>query len=74
MPMIRDQGITLIGVTFSNLDRDDAIQLALPFDRSLAHPIDTALDGVRERFGWEAITRAVLLGKDRGMSVQLLPD
>jgi DNA polymerase-4 len=74
MPMIRDQGITLIGVTLGSLDRDDAIQLALPFDRSLAHPIDTALDGVRERFGSGAITRAVLLGRDNGQSVPLLPD
>jgi DNA polymerase-4 len=73
-PMIRDRGITLIGVTLGNLDRDDAIQLALPFDRALAHPIDTALDGVRERFGSGAITRAVLLGRDSGMSVPLLPD
>jgi DNA polymerase IV len=74
LPMIRDQGITLIGVTLGSLDRDDAVQLALPFDRSLAHPIDTALDGVRERFGSGAITRAVLLGRDSGMSVPLLPD
>jgi DNA polymerase IV len=74
MPMIRNQGITLIGVTLGNLDRDDAIQLALPFGRSLAHPIDAALDGVRERFGSGAITRAVLLGRDQGQSVPLLPD
>jgi DNA polymerase-4 len=74
MPMIRTQGITLIGVTLGNLDHDDAIQLALPFDRSLAHPIDEALDDVRERFGSGAITRAVLLGRDHGVSVPLLPD
>jgi DNA polymerase-4 len=74
MPMILTQGITLIGVTLGNLDHDDAIQLALPFDRSLAHPIDEALDDVRERFGSGAITRAVLLGRDHGVSVPLLPD
>jgi DNA polymerase-4 len=74
MPLIRTQGITLIGVTLGNLDHDDAIQLALPFDRSLAHPIDAALDDVRERFGSGAITRAVLLGRDHGVSVPLLPD
>jgi DNA polymerase-4 len=74
MPMIRNQGITLIGVTLGNLDRDDAIQLALPFDRSLAHPIDAALDGVRERFGSGAIVRAVLLGRDHVQPVPLLPD
>jgi DNA polymerase-4 len=74
MPMIRSQGITLIGVTLSNLDDDGAIQLALPFDRPLAHPIDATLDKVRNRFGSAAITRAVLLGRDQGPSVPLLPD
>jgi len=74
MPMIRRQGITLVGITFTNLDHDGAIQLALPFDRALAHSIDVALDGVRERFGSKAVTRAVLLGRDSGISVPLLPD
>jgi DNA polymerase-4 len=74
MPMIRRQGITLIGVTLSNLDDDSAIQLALPFDRPLAYPIDPTLDRVRDRFGSAAITRAVLLGRDQGPSVPLLPD
>ena len=32
LPMIRDQGITLIGISFTNLQNDGAIQLALPFD------------------------------------------
>jgi DNA polymerase-4 len=74
MPMIRDRGITLIGLTLSNLEDDSAIQLALPFDRSLASAIDTTLDDVRDRFGSSAITRAVLLGRDQGLSVPLLPD
>ncbi|HET7868892.1 MAG TPA: DNA polymerase IV [Actinomycetota bacterium] len=74
MPMIRSQGITLVGVTLSNLDDDSAIQLALPFDRPLAHPIDATVDKVRDRFGSAAITRAVLLGRDQGPSVPLLPD
>jgi DNA polymerase-4 len=74
MPMIQRQGITLVGVTLSNLDDDGAIQLALPFDRPLAHPIDATLDNVRDRFGSAAITRAVLLGRDQGPAVPLLPD
>jgi len=74
MPTIRERGITLIGITLSNLHRDDAIQLALPFDRPLAHAMDATLDLVRERFGSKAITRAVLLGRDPGPSVPLLPD
>jgi DNA polymerase-4 len=74
MPMIQSQGITLVGVTLSNLDDDSAIQLALPFDRPFAHAIDAALDQVRDRFGSAAIGRAVILGRDEGPSVPLLPD
>jgi DNA polymerase-4 len=74
MPMIQRQGITLIGLTLSNLDDDFAIQLAFPFDRSTAPAIDAALDDVRDRFGSSAITRAVLLGRDQGISVPPLPD
>ena len=74
MPMIRRQGITLIGITYTNLDHDAAIQLALPFDDSPAEALDVAIDGVRERFGSKAVTRAVLLGRNEGISVPLLPD
>jgi DNA polymerase IV len=73
MPLIDRQGITLIGITLSNLGDDRAIQLALPFDRSITG-IDATLDEVRDRFGSSAITRAVLLGRDQGLSVPLLPD
>jgi DNA polymerase-4 len=74
MPMIQSQGITLVGVTLSNLDDDCAIQLALPFERPLVYAIDATLDNVRDRFGSAAITRAVLLGRDQGLSVPLLPE
>ena len=71
MPLIRQRGITLIGLTFTNLTDDGAIQLALPLGRPA---VDTTLDEVRDRFGSAAITRAVLLGRDHGPSVPLLPD
>ena len=74
MPMIEQRGITLVGVSVGNLDDDDAIQLALPFDRLSDGALDAALDGVRDRFGSAAVTRAVLLGRDPGLSVPLLPD
>ncbi|HEU4528293.1 MAG TPA: DNA polymerase IV [Actinomycetota bacterium] len=74
MPTIRAQGITLIGVTFTNLSDDRAIQLALPFDHPLAGSVDAAVDEVRSRFGSTAVTRAVLLGRGQGISVPLLPD
>jgi DNA polymerase-4 len=73
MPMIERQGLTLVGVTLSNLDNDDA-QLLLPFDAQRASALDAAVDEVRERFGTNAITRGVLVGRDPGISVPLLPD
>jgi DNA polymerase IV len=74
LPMIRERGITLIGITLSGLSDDRAIQLALPLDRVDADAMDVALDRVKERFGSNAVTRAVLLGRDQGVSVPLLPD
>jgi len=74
LPMIERQGITLIGLTFTNLFDDRAIQLALPFGGAPAAAIDTTLDEVRDRFGSGAVTRAVLLGRNHGPSVPLLPD
>ena len=74
MPMIRQRGITLVGLTLSNLDDDSAIQLALPLGRRSSIALDRALDVVRDRFGTDAVTRAVLLGRDHGPAVPLLPD
>ncbi|MGI8335699.1 DNA polymerase IV [Actinomadura scrupuli] len=74
MPMIQSQGSTLVGVTLGNLHDDGAVQLALPFGGAPADALDTALDGVRDRFGSAAVTRGVLLGRDQGISVPLLPD
>jgi DNA polymerase IV len=73
MPMIERQGLTLIGVSLSNLD-DDGDQLPLPFHGYRASALDAALDDVRDRYGSEAITRAVLLGRDKGVAMPLLPD
>ncbi len=36
--------------------------------------LDAALDGVRDRFGSDAVTRAVLLGREPRPAVPLLPD
>jgi DNA polymerase IV len=74
MPMIRRQGLTLLGISLSNLQDRRAIQLALPFEGQRAVALDVALDGVRDRFGSAAITRAVLLGREQGWTVPLLPD
>jgi DNA polymerase-4 len=72
MPMIERRGVTLVGLTLTNLEDAAAVQLALPFERHGA--LDATIDMVRDRFGSGAITRAVLLGRDDGPSVPLLPD
>ena len=74
MPLIERQGLTLVGVAVGELDDGGAIQLALPFGRRVGGALDTALDDVRDRFGSSAVSRAVLLGRDQGLSVPLLPD
>ncbi|HSS08668.1 MAG TPA: DNA polymerase IV [Acidimicrobiales bacterium] len=73
-PMIQRNGLTLVGVAVGNLDDDDAVQLTLPFGLHRAAALDAAVDEVRDRFGSAALTRAVLLGRDPGISVPLLPD
>jgi DNA polymerase-4 len=70
-PTIERQGLTLVGVSVANLE-NDAAQLTLPLDPRSA--LDAALDEVRDRFGPDAVTRAVLLGRNKGLTVPLLPD
>jgi DNA polymerase-4 len=74
MPMIERQGLTLVGVAVANLEDDSAVQLILPFNRTSDDALDAVLDEVRVRFGAGALTRAVLLGRDQGLTVPLLPD
>jgi DNA polymerase-4 len=79
MPMIEARGLTLVGIAVGNLDDGESLQLELPFDQRsgvafVGGALDTALDGVRDRFGSAAVTRAVLLGRDHGMSMPVLPE
>src|SRR5829696_7183127 len=73
-PMIESQGLTLVGLALANLENADAVQLALPLDRRRGVALDATLDEVRDRFGTAAITRAVLLNRDQGIAMPLLPD
>jgi DNA polymerase IV len=73
-PMIERDGLTLVGIAVANLDDARAVQLALPLESREDDALDVALDTVRERFGTTALVRAVLLGRDTGMTVPLLPD
>ncbi|MDQ1383833.1 MAG: polymerase [Actinomycetota bacterium] len=74
MPKIAHEGLTLVGVAVANLDNDDVVQLALPFDHQSGSALDTALDDVRDKFGSASVTRAVLLGKNPGEPMPMLPD
>ncbi len=73
-PLIETRGLTLVGISVGNLDNGGAVQLALPLDGRGDLSLDEALDKVCERFGPNAVTRAVLLGRDQGLWVPLLPD
>jgi DNA polymerase IV len=74
VPMIERRGITLVGIAVSNLGDGRAIQLALPLDSPYSDALDAAIDEARLRFGSAAITRAVLLGRDTGLTMPVLPD
>ncbi|MDX6283503.1 MAG: polymerase [Kribbellaceae bacterium] len=73
-PMIEKQGITLVGISVGNLENEASVQLALPFDKAANNELDSALDGVRDRFGSNAVTRGNQLGRDQGLTVPMLPD
>lgn len=73
MPVVRRQGLTLVGISVSNFDGDDA-QLELPFGGIPGGSLDVAMDRVRDKFGSRSLTRAVLLGRDPGVTMPMLPD
>ncbi|MGC4961025.1 DNA polymerase IV [Gordonia sp. DT101] len=74
MPLIRERGCTLIGLSLTNLDDHDSVQLALPFDSDRGVELDIAMDLLRNRFGRDAVTRAVLVGRHHGDDAPMLPD
>lgn len=77
-PLIADRGLTLIGFAVCNIDRDGAQQLTLPFGEAAdvrdSLTIDLAIDRVRGRYGNAALTRGVLVGRDPGLEMPMLPD
>jgi DNA polymerase IV len=72
-PLIRARGITLVGISLTNLENTDAVQLTLTEDWR-PHALDAAVDTVKDRYGSASIMRAVLVGRDPGISMPLLAD
>jgi DNA polymerase IV len=71
-PVIAGRGLTLVGITVANIERDSG-QLLLPFDGRDAGALDAALDEIRERFGTGAVTRASLAQAPDSLSAWLRP-
>jgi DNA polymerase-4 len=71
---IARRGLTLLGVTLTNLERADAgVQLELPLDGHDPAALDAAVDAIRDRYGTRALQRAALLdGSDR-MAPWIMP-
>ncbi|BBZ36637.1 DNA polymerase IV [Mycolicibacterium confluentis] len=74
-PLTAERGLTLVGFAVSHIDRSGAAQLELPFGPHVEREtVDRAVDDVRRRFGNAALTRGVLVGRDHGVEVPVLPD
>lgn len=69
---IHERGITLIGISLSNLEQGD--QLELPLDGRRRAEVDATVDAVRERFGGGAIGRGAMVGKDEGFAAPKVED
>ncbi len=88
LPLIRERGCTLLGLALTNLENHGAVQLTLDLGgllapgavvpaaagRAHAAELDAALDTLRQKFGREAVTRGVLLGRGRRPDAPRLPD
>jgi DNA polymerase-4 len=69
------RGLTLVGVTVSNLDpKAVGTQLELPLEGRSLDALDAVLDELRRRVGPGAVTRATLLHRELGLSHWLFPD
>ena len=76
-PLIAERGLTLVGFAVSGISAGDgasAEQLVLPFTGAEPAAVDAAVDSVRRRYGKAALTRGVLVGRDAGLEMPLLPD
>jgi DNA polymerase IV len=73
-PLIAERGLTLVGISVGNLGKHGYVQLELPFDQIDRASLDSALDSIHDRYGSASVTRGVLVGKDPGLVMPMLPD
>ncbi|MGX1584167.1 DNA polymerase IV [Microbacterium sp. NPDC055502] len=71
---VADRGITLLGLSLSQLDRADRVQPELPIDWGDEARLDSVLDTLRDRYGATSVSRAAQLGRDPGWSTPILPE
>jgi DNA polymerase-4 len=74
LPLLRERGVTLVGISVTNLADARMLQLVLPLDEVDRSALDATVDAIRDRFGSQAITRGLLVGRDPGWEMPLLPD
>ncbi|GIG28983.1 DNA polymerase IV [Cellulomonas marina] len=72
-PLVRERGITLVGVALTGLGSDAYLQPALALDGPDRTGVDAALDAVAERFGSGTVLRGSLLRRGEGFEAPL-PD
>ena len=73
-PLVRERGITLVGVALGGLESDAFVQPELLLGGVDRGGIDAAVDAVAVRFGTQAVVRGSLLRRGEGLAVPLLPD
>ena len=71
--VIERRGLTLLGVSVTNLEAHDAAQLELPLERSSRAALDAVVDEVRSRYGKDAVRRATLIDADPRLATWLMP-
>ncbi|KQQ95311.1 DNA polymerase IV [Leifsonia sp. Leaf325] len=71
---ISERGITLVGISLSQLASAGSLQPELAIDWNDQARLDSVLDAVRDRFGAASVARATQLDRDPGWSTPLLPE
>ncbi|WP_431806402.1 DNA polymerase IV [Microbacterium paraoxydans] len=71
---IAARGLTLLGLSLTQLDHADRVQPELPIDWGDEARLDSVLDTLRDRYGATSVSRAGQLGRDPGWSTPILPE